>query len=476
MMKNYKFIAPLVGMIAVSFAFVGFQCSSAELTSAKMYIQKNEWDKAESELEKDVAGDSLDAEGWYYLGIVRGQKGNYPGLVDAFDHTHKISPAHDKDIAQVKQHFWVIAYNDGSKNLERGRDTASYYDSAATSFRGAVILEPDSLIGYRGLAYTYLNKGDADSAIAPLMVLWDKAKDQDAAKFLGEIYFDKGRKLRQAFQDQNGDKIRAAEGLETIKQGISKFDATNAIGQPDEKTTKEPPKVKAKRGKKAPEAPVQDIWVYKKYGVTLVFEDDTLHSKQVDFVYNPQIDSSKYDSAIVQFKNALNILKPASRMYPDDSNIMTILTNCYVDADMTQEAAEAFKVGAEKNPGNKDFQYNYGVILLKSNDYAGAISQFEKALKIDPEYLNALYNIGASYVNWGVQIQANAPQNSDPDSLRKAVSAKFKLALPYLEKYSSYKSDEPNIWELLGKVYAFLNEPQKAQDAIQKADALRQTH
>ncbi len=476
-MKNkYRVLAPLIGILAMSFAFVGFQCSSAELTSAKLYIQKSEWDKAEAELEKDVKSDSLDEEAWYYLGIVRGEKKNYAGLMDAFNHAMKISPAHNKDIDQVKQHYWVISYNEGSKDLSRGKDTASYYVTALEAFKGATMLEPDSTMGFRGLAYTYLNMGQNDSAIAPLEVLWTREKDQDAAKFLGEIYFEKGRTFRQEFQDKNGDKIKTVQGLASIKEGLSKLDVTDAIGQPDEKTTQEPPQVKGKRGKKAPQMPAKDIWVYKNYGLTLTFENDTLAQKKVDFVYNPQIDSTQYDSAIVQFKLALKILEPASKLYPNDSNIMTILTNCYVDADMTAEAARAFKLGAEQNPDNKDFQYNYGVILLQANKYPEAISQFEKALKLDPEYWNAVYNVGAAYVNWGVEVQTNASPNSDPDSLRKAISAKFEKALPYLEKFSNYKASDPNIWELLGKVYAYLNEVQKAQDAIQKSDSLRQAH
>ncbi len=474
-MKKYSVWAPLIGLLAVSFAFVGFQCSSAELTSAKLYMQKSEWDKAEAELEKDVQSDSLDEEGWYYLGIVRGEKKNIEGLLDAFGHALKISNVHEKDIQQVRQHYWVISYNAGSSALQKGRDTASYYPQAVKSFQGAILLEPDSTMSFRGLAYAYLNMSKTDSAIDPLKVLWTREKDQDAAKFLGEIYYEKGHALKQAFEDENGDKIKIAGGLESLKTGMSEGDVTSAIGQPDEKTTQQPPKAKGKR-RKASQEQAKVIWVYKTLGLTITFENDTLATKKADFVYNPKIDSTKYKLAVEYFMKGLDILKPASQLYPNDSNIMTILTNCYIGADMTVEAAEAFKLAAEENPDNKDFQYNYGVILLKGNNYAQAIDQFDKTLKIDPKYWNAIYNIGASYVNWGVDMQTGASPNSDPDSLRKAVSSKFAKALPYLEQYSTYKTDDPNIWELLGKVYAYLNEVQKAQNAMQKADSLRQMH
>ena len=47
---------------------------------------------------------------------------------------------------------------------------------------------------------------------------------------------------------------------------------------------------------------------YKTYGLTLTFDKDRVKTKKVDFEYNPQIDSSKYRLALVQFKKALDIL------------------------------------------------------------------------------------------------------------------------------------------------------------------------
>ncbi len=474
-MKKYSLLGPLVGLLALSFAFVGFQCSSAELTSAKLYMQKNEWNKAETELEKAVQKDTANVEAWYYLGIVRGEKKEYPGMMDAFKQTMKLSAAHDSDIIKVRRQFWASAYNQGSRDLQKGRDTSSYYQDALKSFKGAVLLEPDSTMGYRGLAYTYLNMGNEDSSVAPLTVLWNREKDQTAAKMLGEIYYEKGSKLKQKFENENGNKLEIAEGLKKVKSGATEYDVRQAIGEPDTSISEPARKERLRRGRTR-EIPAKDVWSYKKLGLTLTFQSDTLAEKKVDFAYNPNIDSTYYNEAVTEYKKGLSILRPAANLFPSDANIMTVLTNCYIGANMTQEAADAFKMAAQKNPDNKDFQYNYGVILLQANKFPEAIAEFEKTLKIDPEYWNAVYNMGASYVNWGVEIQQNASQNSDPDSLRKAVSAKFEKALPYLEKFSNYKPNDPSIWELLGKVYAYLNDIQKAKNAMQKADSLRKMH
>ena len=45
--------------------------------------------------------------------------------------------------------------------------------------------------------------------------------------------------------------------------------------------------------------------------------------------------------------------------------------------------------------------------------------------------------------------------------------------MPYLEKVVEKKSDDPQMFELLGRVYTVLNMQDKAKDAFNKADALR---
>ncbi len=503
-MKNYRILTVMLAVTAVSFAFVGFQCSSAELTSAKLYMQKNQWDKAEEELQKDVVTNPQDEEAWYYLGYARGERQNWTGMKDAFEHALSISDVDKQNIINSEQHYWVQLYNQGTKDLQRGRDTSSYYDSAIVAFRGAITVEPDSLLSYKGLAYTFLNKTLEDSAVQPLSVLWSKTKDEDAAKFLSEIYYEKGQKLKQDFLSANEDKLETLKNINSIQEGSSEEDVAAAIGQPDQKTTQAEQKGKSKRKTTGPQS---DVWVYKTYGLTLTFDQDKLKTKRVD--YNPQIDSTKYQAALAQFQNALDVVVPATNMYQDDRDLMTVMTNCYIAADMTLKATESFKKGAIKNPDNADFQYNYGVILLRSNDFENAIAQFKKAIdagnataeqlqaklahpdsSVDLEKVgqdlsrtkvliwNATYNLGAGYYNWGgfIQNEGKDQQNNNSDSLNKVVKAKIDQALPYLEKYIAEKGEDPNGWEVLGKVYTFLSDKQKAYDAFQKADSLRQAH
>ncbi len=174
--------------------------------------------------------------------------------------------------------------------------------------------------------------------------------------------------------------------------------------------------------------------------------------------------------AMENFNKAIDVLEKGRDLFPDDSDILLTLSNAYIAAGKAEVAMNAFKTGVEKDPNNQYYRYNYGVLLLGTNQYEKAIEQFQKALDIDPEYQNALYNIAVAYVKWGAKINKDAEENGQEESNYKE---KFQKALPHLEKLVQLNPDEASNWELLGKVYTVLGMQNDATNAFNKADELR---
>ena len=172
------------------------------------------------------------------------------------------------------------------------------------------------------------------------------------------------------------------------------------------------------------------------------------------------------------FNKAIKVLEAGKKAYPNDSNILLELSNSYIGAQKSDVAINAFKEGVKRQPGNKYYHYNYGVLLLNSKKYSEAIEQFKAAEKIDPNYENALYNLGVVYVQWGDEIM-----KSDEDKDKNLKSDKYKIkyeaALPYLERVIQLNSKDASIWETLGKVYTRLGKTNDAENAFNKADSLR---
>jgi hypothetical protein len=71
-MKSSKFF--LIIALLFGITFMGFQCSSTELTSARLYIQQKNFDRALEVLQDEVTKNPKSDEGYYLMGYVFGEK------------------------------------------------------------------------------------------------------------------------------------------------------------------------------------------------------------------------------------------------------------------------------------------------------------------------------------------------------------------------------------------------------------------
>lgn len=394
-MKNTFSVVLLMGIILVALVTPGFQCSSAEMTSARLYLQRSDWENAEKSLEKELANNPQNEEAWYLLGRVKSEKKDFASMNEAFDKALSISKAHAQEIQMTQQSFWSQYFNRGVSYYAKGQDSAKYFDHSIDAFRTAIVINPDSAATYKNLGFSYLAKGDAEGAIKPLQEVLKRENDAQAAKLLGEIYYDMGVRHRNAFEAQEAGKV----------------------------------------------------------------------------------DSSEYRSAMANFNESIMYLEKARSVDPQDEVVMTVLMNAYIAVNRIDEAREQFRQGAELHPENQYYQYNYGVLLLKENNYAEAIRRFQMAITVDPKYENALYNLGVAYVNWGVEMreaaEAEVQKKGRGAKINEAYKEKFKGALPHFQEVLKLRPDDAELLEQLGRVYANLNMQSEARDAFDKADKIR---
>src|SRR3972149_7629853 len=81
---------------------VGFQCGSTEMTSARLYITRSDWDNAIRNLEAEVAKNSKNEEAWYLLGRVKAEKNDFAGMNDGFNHGLEGGKTYAKEIHDVR--------------------------------------------------------------------------------------------------------------------------------------------------------------------------------------------------------------------------------------------------------------------------------------------------------------------------------------------------------------------------------------
>jgi tetratricopeptide (TPR) repeat protein len=172
------------------FAGTGFQCGSAEITSAKLYMQQKQWDKAEQSLVKELAKNDKNEEAWFLLGQARLEQKNYDGMNEAYTRALALGNTHAKEISQNRLAIWANLYNEGVGLYNKGKDDPSQYDKALKNFDTAIAMEPDSAGTYYVAALALYAKKDFDGASQRLSKALEKNPGYtDAAKFLGQIQY-----------------------------------------------------------------------------------------------------------------------------------------------------------------------------------------------------------------------------------------------------------------------------------------------
>ena len=435
---------------------LGFQCSSSELTSARLYIQRSEWENAIKSLEQEVAKNPQNEEAWFLLGEVKAEIKDFRGMNDAFSRALGIAPTHAKEVHDIKLGHWGRYMNLGVENFNKGKDTVQYHEKAIDAFNTAILILPDSAAAYKNLGFTYLSKNELPKALPFLEKAFDLSKDVMAGRYVGEVYYDMGVQLREKF-----------EGLDNrieIRIGMNLAEVQSRLGDPSSKSSTKDKKV------------TKEKWVYAAKKLTLNFEGGELNSWEEDGKKGerePKVyykDYAQRDSAVAYLDKSIAALERVRQINPRNTEVLASLSNAYVVAEKTDIAMETFKSAVVTDPTNKVFHYNYGVLLMKANDFDQATREFLAAVTLDSTYEPAIYNLGVTYVNWGVHLREAAGDAAKNDTIYKE---KFKLALPYLELMTRLKPQDADAWEILGKLYANLGMSKEATAVFEKADKLR---
>jgi tetratricopeptide (TPR) repeat protein len=387
-MKNSKLLVAVLLLLGLNFA--GFQCSSTELTSAKLYIQQKNWDKALEVLQQEVQKNPKSDEGYYLLGTVYSELDKTDDMIKAFDQSLAISNKFADKIHEFKAYQWANNYNRGVSLFQRGNKTTDkdsskmFFDMAIDAYKMAIKLEPDTAETYRNLAFVYLTVGKTEEAVEPLQKLIDLDQAEEGYQYLGEVYYTLGA------------------------------------------------------------------------------------NKMVDF----RNDGNKEDSvkAIDYYNKGISVLEEGLKKFPENTEMLGYKTQAYIGANRIDEALNSAKAQVEKQPDNAVYHYNYGVLLLNVENYEQAEQQLLKAVEIDPNYENAIYNLGVTYVKWGTAMNKEAEAKGQ---ISEDYKQKYQKALPYLEKVVEKDPKNAQIWELLGKVYSVLGMTDDANNAFKKADELR---
>ena len=159
----------------------------------------------------------------------------------------------------------------------------------------------------------------------------------------------------------------------------------------------------------------------------------------------------------------------------------------YVEMGDYSDADHWFSQVVSETPDDADAWYLLGRTRYNENEFAAAISAFERALVLHPRAVEAQNNIGLCWkelnepdkartaFQTAIDWQGDAPVDAQPFLNLGALladSGKNDEALPFLMKAVSLAPKNPSVHEELGKVYLAVNKLPEAQAELEQAVAL----
>ena len=177
-------------------------------------------------------------------------------------------------------------------------------------------------------------------------------------------------------------------------------------------------------------------------------------------------------------EKATGILELGKSLYPGNTDLIVTEANLYISTNNHAKAISSLMAAKEKEPNNVSILYAIGVTydLLKNDAklpdderakyFDDAIAAYKETLKVDSNYFDAIFNLGAIYFNKGGEVinEANKlPINETAkyDKLLADGNNFLNQALPYLEKCEIMQPQDKPTLVSLKEIYTRLKNTDK---------------
>ena len=187
--------------------------------------------------------------------------------------------------------------------------------------------------------------------------------------------------------------------------------------------------------------------------------------------------------------NALKYVQMGQQVYPSDIRIFLAETNVYLTFNNTGKALKNLKLALAQDSTNYSVAFALGTIYdnlsndtLKSAEFrqeafSNAIAAYKNSIRLNPNYFEGNYNLGALYVNKAASINDEANKlpldaNAKFDKLSKEANEYLGFALPYLEKAIEMQPNDANTLYTLKQIYTRTNQPAKVKAIQEKLNSL----
>ncbi|MBN1894666.1 tetratricopeptide repeat protein [bacterium] len=331
-----------VSLMILGIAMMMGGCTNPAVTSAKVYIQQNNYDKALEQALLATQQTPNDPEAWYVLGEVYGHKGMYKEMNAAFNKSLEISPKRQPEIDHFRSKYYADLFNNGVGLIKQDR-----LEEAVDLFDTAIELAPKRTEAYKNKGHTlHLLKQDSMAVVTYGKVLEIDPNDLETKRVIGILYYQSGK--YQKCVDAMAELMTKADKSSQVYKDAMYHSALSydLMNQPD--------KAIDMYNQAISEIPDKDLY----------FNLGRLYFQQ-----------KRFEDAIVNFKKVVE-------MDPADFDATMSVGNAYLNMEKYADALPFFEKSVELNPESANAWNNLGVTYVRTGQPQKGKEAFDKAEKI----------------------------------------------------------------------------------------------
>jgi tetratricopeptide (TPR) repeat protein len=168
---------------------------------------------------------------------------------------------------------------------------------------------------------------------------------------------------------------------------------------------------------------------------------------------------------------AMSSIKEGYKIYPNDNVLVIELVNVYIKLNEASQALEYLNKAKILDPTNKTLYFAEGSLYDKVGKPDSAKAAYEGALRLDPEYFDATYNLGVFYYNSAVKLYEEANKESETkkyNEKRVIADEELKKAVPVMEKAHQINPKDEGTMQTLKTLYYRLKMDDKLKQIKQE--------
>ncbi|MBS1904539.1 MAG: tetratricopeptide repeat protein [Bacteroidetes bacterium] len=456
-MKNRTRVAIVVAALALSIQYIG--CGGAELSSAKLYRQQRNYNKANELLLQALKNDPHSDEGWALYVTNLYDLNQYEKIASVIDSAKLYAIKNRATVENIRHETWIQLYNAGLKSYRDNPDSKEQQQFAIQYLEAAKRLAPEQPETYELLGDVYSATSDTAKAISTY---------EDALAQVRTSH-DQGTSLGLTLRMSPESVVKAIGGdpSKKIMEPTTETDSAMIY-----KYTSNEGYFYFEKAEKAPHNWQLTGWRFTPYdavGLQPMRISINTYLNLAGYYYakgNTLLAAGNKSGAEDMYNKVVPLLISVQRLDPSDENATNIIPDIYSKLDAPEKAKAMYKRMLNEHP-SKVLYAAYGAVLLKSQDFPGGIEQYEKALSMDPAFENALYNLGVAYQNWAAEIQKKDKKADVKDKLEKSVG--------YYERVHSVNPKEYNTLSNLYQLYDVLGNKDQQAKTLSALESLKST-